>query len=929
MNSEKVLPMFSDKKGRLLQIEKLMNDKYVVLFTKSFEFISLDSDKETSSTFAVESFPQSTNIKFELLQKIILDNSTKIQCQFFLLRSGRISQYALLTEIEDSKHRYFFHNTRDLYLTDTPIHAFSLLTSSHMIFTTSTHIQAACFSLASNLNANTFAAVDMPSSARVLMAASHSVFTMHGDAVYKHRILKDWHVAIEGMKQGRVADGLELMTTWICGHESRLIPLRQADGECMTDDKKARLVQKAIDEVAKYATGGDGWIDDAGSVACKMIELLYSTGCLEMKFMEVLKIYTDIDAIKVLYFEIFDAVKKSTILSLADMILVSTVEYLVKNTDCEHEINSIDTVLLNLDLSHNNIDSISSLFYEKSLYASFLKILLSKQPPDYFTGLSLLTGRMMRSNLGKESKECLLVMSILYSAYRIQYTNDKFNSFEDLNPTPTLDRWLLSSEIFECLFRAMPIESAHLYLKIYGQSTLSIRNQIETQLSKISSTPNLNPTPTPTQGDLQSTHAYFSLLSHLHHGQPASRKQAIHHLQSISATHLVSSLQFDGICTHTLEMHMHAWNYAQLADILCMCERRGAVLAGDLGRVKMGKRVVVPREGVGIVEVCRLVEVVRRSCGEEEMEGLLESVVVGFDKLVKEGASDEEVKERVGILIEQVFNGRQSILIEDNSKIGGGLMIEIMEQLYGMFRSDKQFTKKLFTLYCQYEKENALKYCKLHLLPLDDCIEIARVNECKEAEIYLLMRNGQFEKCIQKLALYCKTNGVSEEDQTVIHHSSHSDFVSAMLCSLINEKTLKNQELILLQVATSFIPLFKSLPNYLENLLFPSILDFNNALIQQYLMSACPEAFLYWSRVHSTMYESTAHIISHDYRQFHISRHRKIRQGHRHDSCHELNDIDDMTLDCHIDHGVSAGDRLMIADMIVHDIDHVIDRLYY
>lgn len=929
MNSEKVLMLFSERKGRILQLERLVKDKFMVLFTSSIELIQLDADKEISNNLAVKNSEQFT--KFEILQKVIVEESQKIQCQLFILSSGKIFQYSLLTEVEDKKPRYTFFSTRELLLTPDPITSFSLLTPSHLIFTTSSHLQGACFSLASNLNPNTFAAVSIPACSSLLVG-SQSIFTVHESTVLKHRLLRDWQVSIEAVRIGQVSDGIELMARWLNGEETRLIASKQTDVDGITGEKKSKLVAKIMDECCRVVkTWRD--FDQTEEGRCKlrdvvknMLYLLYSSETLGSCFRTLVDLYKELNQESVVFQELFIAVEESTIHSLPDSVLVSMTEYLVAKSESINDTDRIDTVLLGLDLTANDRDLLSSLFYEQALYACFLKVLLSQKQPDYFTGLSLLTSRMMRAGLGGDSKECYLVMSILYSAYNLQNREVKFSWFNDLTPTPILEKWLLSNEILECLFKAMPFQVVILCIKIYGQSSHHLRNQLETQLKQFSKSKDIADYSIDEKAtSLEAAYGYFLMACHLYYDLGATRKQCISYLQLIATSNLIKVSVYDELAINLIEKHLTSWNYAQLTTISEITDKNDCFMSPNLAKVKMSKPLSMARASVE--SVCKLAVVVRRSC-TANLDSFLCSVAASLNELIsKDDAGIPSMHEKVSLLLEQVFIHKETaILAADN--IDGHIMIEVMEQLSGVFRSDREFSKRLFSLYCKHQKEKALKYCKLHLLPLDDCIEIAKQHDCKEAEIYLLFRNGQFEKCIENLACYCEKHPELMENSSDQDISAISDSFVTILDALLSEKTLKNQEFILLMVARRLIPLYEILPKYLENLLFPAILEFDSPQINQYLMSACPETFLYWSKLHTGMFETTDEMCAKDYRVLSLGRHVLTKQGRRYDSCTEMHDLDYLAMVQQCQPPTPA-QRISYFDVTLGTFSQHIDHLYY
>lgn len=128
----------------------------------------------------------------------------------------------------------------------------------------------------------------------------------------------------------------------------------------------------------------------------------------------------------------------------------------------------LDDVFMKLDLTRNTKDIIVSLFYEKEMYACFLKVLLSQSPPDYFTGLNLLVGRLMRHKLDQTSEEWKLTMSILFSVYGIDADLYSLKSFDGLSPTADLDSWVMNPEIRELLIKTGALSTMLLYAAIFS-----------------------------------------------------------------------------------------------------------------------------------------------------------------------------------------------------------------------------------------------------------------------------------------------------------------------------------------------------------------------------------------------------------------------------------------------------------------------------
>lgn len=886
--------MFKDTKY-LLQIEEICENKFVVLFNNKLSLFQINADTELSVEFSSNSFTQeSQSGKFHIVQKFTQDKGNTLHAELIVMLHSKLFHFVLLTEMDDGQPNYFFSVQRELLVCH-PILDFSLLTNFHIVVQSEGFIQAACFSLSSTLNPNVFEPVDNISGSICLLPTKQNLFIVSTRTIEKAKILKDWQVATEAIKRGKLAEGMAMAARWLRGEEGRLISSNENEEGPVQGERRTKIVDKIIEEAFQHINEWDEnderTQDNSIGLRC-LIDFFDLLNELHLHFPRLQHSCKAKGAEKLLYHEMIALISEGIITALDDSVLAYVVNFLASSDQPEDKAN-LENTILKLDFSKNSRDFTTSIFYEKSLYACFLKVLMTQQPPDYFTGLSMLISRIIRMNLDHTSQECQLVLALLFSAYCIDGSEFDFKTFDNIGATIPLEKWILSEEIIRCLLLAYPLPTILLITRIYSTKTPEerafveqlIRKTVEDLIGTISSeTTNLDL--------LNAASSYFCLLSHLDYDLTLSKKQVLAHLVTVGSSSLIDSNRLEALILDIFRKHSCFLTYSQLNSILEISTAHSCQASSIVANILMSKPIKI--DASNIDKLCSNASIAKSICGDISV--LLESILASFEEIVTYGGVEQgEVSRRVDRLMKDVFLDNENKILESAS-IRGEIMIDVMESVYGKHRMDRLFTSKLFSLYCTHRPEKTLMFCRLHLVPIDESLEIAKKNNCEEAFIYLLFRNGQFEQLIEEIANYCQKYELYNVDEELHSHERLTFFKRILELTLSPENLKHQEEEIVLLASKKLLPFYYKIPKFIENLLFPILLEFLPSSMLELLADSCAEAALFWSIEETSFYWNASNSTSMDDGALGQTHLKMKRTGKRYDYCSAMDELEMLEL---------------------------------
>lgn len=222
------------------------------------------------------------------------------------------------------------------------------------------------------------------------------------------------------------------------------------------------------------------------------IDMLQAIGKTDTIFEELFTRCEELRLESDFFSQIKSAIERDVITGLVDGQFMFVIENCLRLWP--GDVENLDHIICRLSLTGNSHDSLMTLFYEKSLYVCLMKLLLNGQEPNYLLCLNRLFKKIQQEELGLQSREWMLLLSILKSKFGPASENlfcfDGLLKFDKMihnlvSDTQTIDEknfqssmmqiltWVFEKSIFDFVITFDPINILSILSLLFSKSSFS------------------------------------------------------------------------------------------------------------------------------------------------------------------------------------------------------------------------------------------------------------------------------------------------------------------------------------------------------------------------------------------------------------------------------------------------------------------------